>query len=236
MKAFILAGGFGIRLREVIHGRPKVLAPIHGRPFLEYVIRYLKREGIEQIVLGVGYLSHYVRDAFGNGRSLGVQIDYSEELRPLGTAGAIRNAAHLLDNDFLVLNGDTLVDVNLGELMRLHRDRQADVTLVATRTHHGRGGLMQVDAQGRVVRFDEQPVERPVAGYTNAGVYVFNPKILELLRQGERSFLESDLFPQLLEQEFRVAAFIGASDYIDIGSPERYERAKKMLRSIDANG
>lgn len=230
MKAFILAGGFGTRLREVIHGRPKVLAVIQGRPFLDHLISYLKGQGIEEIVLGVGYLASYVRERYGDGRDFGLRIAYSEEPRPLGTAGAIRNAARLLTQDFLVLNGDTFIDVDVDELSTFHERRRADVTIVASTTFHGRGGLIHTNAQGRVTRF-EANAQRGDAGYINAGMYVFSPKIHKLTAPSERSFLERDLFPALLQQKYRVFAFPVARDYLDIGSPDRYEQAQKLLQA-----
>lgn len=230
MKAFILAGGFGTRLREVIHGRPKVLAVIQGRPFLDHLILYLKGQGIERLVLGVGYLASYVRERYGDGRELGVRIEYSEEPRPLGTAGAIRNAARLLSEDFLVLNGDTFIDVDVRELVAFHERHRADVTIVASTTFHGRGGLIQTGAQGRVLRFAASAGSGDV-GYVNAGMYVFSPKIHKLLAPSQRSFLERDLFPALLQRKHRVFAFPVARDYLDIGSPDRYAQAKKLLRS-----
>ncbi len=234
MKAFILAGGFGTRLREVIHGRPKVLAPVHGRPFLEYVIHYLKQEGVQDIVLGVGYLAGYVRDAFGDGARLGVRLSYAEEMRPLGTAGAIANAAEHFEGDFLVLNGDTLVDVRVPDLLRFHSERQADVTIVTSTARHDRGGLVQLGEQDAVIRYEQRPERWPERAFTNAGMYVFRRPILDMVRAGERAFLETDLFPTLLQQDGRLFAFTAASDYIDIGSPERYEQARTVLKAIDA--
>jgi len=238
MKAFILAGGFGIRLREVLHGRPKVLAPVQGRPFLEHVIRQLKQQGIDQMVLGVGYLASYIRDAFGDGAHLGVTIQYAEEPRPLGTAGAIKNGAHLLKDDFLVLNGDTYFDLDVQALAAFHRDRAADVTIAVTPTYHGRGGLIELDRHGRVVRFEEESDghqrqgkgKRKRKAYSNAGVYLFNPKMLKLIRPHERSSLERDLFPVLLDQGASVYGFVASGEYIDIGTPESYEAAIELLK------
>ena len=234
-KAFVLAGGFGTRLREVIHGRPKVLATVEGRPFLEYTLRYLGRQGVTQIVLGVGYLAGYVREAFGDGRSLGLQIIYSEEQRPLGTAGAIKNAARFFRDDFFVLNGDTYVEVDLGQLYRFHRRAEADVTIVCTRTYHERGGLIEIDRSGKVSRFEAQPIRRRKRSLTNAGTYLFRPQVLKVLPSNQRSFLERDLFPTLLERGFRVFGFTVEGDYIDIGSPARYEEAKALLRKETDN-
>ncbi|MFH1131078.1 MAG: nucleotidyltransferase family protein [Pseudomonadota bacterium] len=229
MKAFILAGGFGTRLREVIHGRPKALAVVQGRPFLEHIIRYLRTQGIVEIVLGVGYLANYVRDTFGDGQALGVKIQYSEEDRPLGTAGAIKNAAKFFAHDFLVLNGDTYVDVDLKELNFFHSDRKADVTIVTTTKYHGRGGLIQTNKKGRVTSFEEHS-QKKNRGYNNTGFYLFSPKILKLMRSNERSFLEKDLFPLLLKKKHRVFAFDAGCDFIDIGSPQRYKEAKQLLK------
>ncbi len=239
MKAFILAGGFGTRLREVVHGRPKVLAMIQGRPFLEHLILYLRGQGISEIVLGVGYLASYVRERFGNGRALGVKLKYSEEPRPLGTAGAIRNAARHLTDDFLVLNGDTFIDVDVAELRAFHDQHSSDVTIVTTDGYYGRGGLIQAAKNGRVRRFEECPDEeaaRARQGHANAGMYIFNPRILPLVRPHERSFLERDLFPVLLREKYRVFAFPAVGDYIDIGSPDRYAQAQKVLQAIDDDG
>jgi NDP-sugar pyrophosphorylase family protein len=232
MKAFILAGGFGSRLREVVHGRPKVLATVAGRPFLEHVLRYLKGQGVEDIVLGVGYLAHFVESAFGNGRELGLNIEYSHEERPLGTAGAIKKAAKLLSQDFFVLNGDTYLDLDLNKLREFHLEHEADVTITMTKTDYGRGGLVKATRAKEVIKFEGTPERRPRGWYNNAGVYIFNRKILRLLRPHEKCSLERHLFPMLLEQDFRVFGYATSGDYLDIGSTEHYNRAKKIFQAL----
>ena len=232
MKAFILAGGFGTRLREVVHGRPKCLAPVAGRPFLEYLICHLRDQGVRDFVLGVGYLAHYVIDAFGDGSHLDVAIQYSEEDRPLGTAGAIRHAEKLLrGSDFLVANGDTYLALDVDRVLRAHQDKQAALTIVTAKRQAGlRGGRVFANKTGRVTGFEEHGTRQKKGSHgVNAGYYVFSPKTLKQIAARRRLFIERHLLPELLRLKQPIFASRSNREYIDIGSPERYLHAQKVF-------
>ena len=230
MKTLILAGGFGVRLKEIIHGRPKVMAPVGDKPFLEHLLLLLRKKGLTDIVLAVGYLAPYVKDYFGDGSRWGVSIQYSEDRRPLGTAGTIKHAASFFDRSFIVVNGDTYVDFDPEELTALHKKRHAIVTQVVTKHNHGHGGVAEIDKESRIVQFHsviENP-ERHAQLWFSAGVYIIDPEIFSFIKAGFRSSLEHDVFPMLLAKK-RLFAHKIATDYVDIGTPEYYRQAKALL-------
>ncbi|MFC1711992.1 NDP-sugar synthase [Patescibacteria group bacterium] len=233
MKALILAAGFGVRLREMIHGRPKPMAPIKGKPFLEYLILHLKEKNISDIVLAVGYLSDYIVSYFGKGKKWDVNISYSIDNRPLGTAGTIKYAMNYFNEDFLVLNGDTYIDTDLDKFVSFHKANKADATIAVTREFHGRGGLIEVNKNNKILQFKEIVNSQKQKGYNNAGMYVFNPKIFSYLIKGERTSLEKDLFPLLIKKEHNLYAY-PINKYYDIGSPEFYQKAAKVLPKMEA--
>lgn len=228
MKALILAAGFGVRLREMIHGRPKPMAPINGKPFLEYLLLNLKKKRIKDIVIAVGYLSDYIVDYFGNGEKWGIKISYSIDSRPLGTAGTIKYAQKHFSSDFLVLNGDTYIDIDLDEFINFHKKNKADVTIAVTKSFHGRGGLIVVDKNQKISKFKEIVGREEGKGFNNAGLYIFNPKVLDLLKKGKRASLEKDLLPLLIKKKYKLFAY-PISKYLDIGSPDNYQKATKIL-------
>lgn len=228
MKALILAAGFGVRLREMIHGRPKPMAPINGKPFLEYLILYLKKNGIKEIVLAVGYLSDYIVDYFGNGSKWGVKISYSVDNRPLGTAGTIKFAQKYFKNDFLVLNGDTFIEIDFYDFINFHKAKKADITIAVTKKFQGRGGLIILDKNKEIKEFREIIGREKVSGYNNAGAYIFKTRVLQFLKKGERASLEKDLFPLLIKRGYKLFGY-PIKKYIDIGSPESYEEANRVL-------
>lgn len=232
MKVLILAAGFGVRLREMIHGRPKPMAPIADRPFLEHLILYLKNNNIKDIVIAVGYLSDYIINYFNNGKKWGVNISYSIDNRPLGTAGTIKHAQHFFQQDFFVLNGDTFIDVDFNKLKDFHLQKKADATIAVTEEFHGRGGLIKVGQDNQIVKFSEIRNKKPVKGFNNAGLYVFSPKVFNYLNKGERASLEKDLFPLLIKEKKKLYAY-PIEKYIDIGSPKYYLKAVKMLKSLE---
>lgn len=234
MQALILAGGFGSRLMPVVNDRPKVMAPVNGVPFLELVIKNLAGAGVDRVVLALGYLSGYVMDYFGNGSALAVDIRYSVEDAPLGTAGAIRHAAKYLQNWFLVVNGDTFMAVPVDALMRFHAENSADMTLVLASNAKASGrGVVATDAKNRIVSFEQ--LDNGLAkskGYANAGVYVMEKKVLEVIPRGMKVSLEKETIPKLLRRRFRLLGFPVVQDYLDIGTPDRYKKAQSALPAV----
>jgi len=228
MKALILAAGFGVRLREMIHGRPKPMAPVDGKPFLEHLVVQLRDQGIKEIVLAVGYLSDYIVDYFGNGKRWGVKIKYSVDNRPLGTAGTIKYAQKYFKRGFLVLNGDTYIKMDFKKFLKFHEQKNASVTIAVTKRFQGRGGLISLGKGKKIEKFRELKVEGNEEGYNNAGAYIFKPKVLKLLKKGKRASLEKDLFPKLIRKGYKLFGY-PIKSYLDIGSPESYKKARRVL-------
>jgi len=141
MKALILAAGFGVRLREIIHGRPKHLAPINGQPFLRHLLKLLKKRDFKQVILSVGYLSQYILDEFEHDQE-DLKLTFSETHRPLGTAGSLKQAQSLLSADFIVINGDTYLDINYQKLLTQHQKSSALITIVGGSQRQQTGGLI----------------------------------------------------------------------------------------------
>jgi len=212
-KVLVLAGGLGTRLRPLTETLPKVLVPVLGRPFLEHVLHEVTGQGLTRLVLSVGVFSDQVEACFGDGGRLGCSIEYARETTPLGTGGAIVNALPLLGERFLLLNGDTLLEVDLMQLLRHHEDQQLDVTLTAVRVpDRGRYGALVLEG-GRVARFEEK---RPGAGpgWINGGVYVMERRLLAS-PPGAVFSLERDLLPAHLG---RIAAFETRGYFVDMGT------------------
>lgn len=228
MKAFILAGGLGTRLRPLVTDRPKPMAPIEGQPFLAYQLDLLRSQGFTEIILCTGYMSPAIEEYFSGGRDFGVQITYSVEEKPLGTGGAIKHAAHLVDGSFLVLNGDTYIQANLRDLIHFHQDRVALATIGLSQVDDpSRSGLVQVDHTGQVVRFIEKGTGRGDNHTVSAGVYVFEPEILDFIPSGRQVSLELEVFPHLVEVKVPLYGYTLGGSFVDMGTPEGYRRMQE---------
>jgi NDP-sugar pyrophosphorylase family protein len=231
LKALLLVGGHGTRLRSVLTSVPKPLAPVGGRPFLELLVRQLALQGICKLVLCTGYRAEQIEQTFSDGSKLGVTIEYSREWVPLGTAGAVKLAQRRLQqlSDFLVLNGDSLLDIDFQRLIGFHRGHCGVATIAAvSMLNTDRYGAVQAGADGRVNSFAEKSGNHG-PGLINAGVYVFSTKILELIPEGPVS-LERDLLPRLLS--LGVYALEQHGIFIDIGTPADYARAQELYQRI----
>lgn len=227
MQALILAGGEGTRLRSVLGGTlNKPMAPVAGKPFLEYLIVFLRRQNVDTITLCVGYKADLIEDYFSRGDRWGVRLTYSRETALLGTGGAVKLAEGLTrDEEFLVLNGDSFFDVDLGELVRFHRATGAAATLALAQVGNAaRYGGVLLDETHRIVRFSEKGGEARV-GYINGGIYVLTRAVLDMIPGGHVCSLEREVFPALAGQAVRSLyghPFPGY--FIDIGVPADYER------------
>jgi len=227
-EAVILAGGLGTRLRAAVPDLPKPMAPVAGRPFLEWLLERWIGQGIGRFVLSVGYRHEAIEAHFG-ARYQGAEIDYAVEAAPLGTGGGLLLGAARVRGTapFVVLNGDTWLDVELRPLLEAHAQRGADVTLaLVPKTAEGRYGGVKVSDEGRVLGFGDA-----AAASVNGGVYVFSRGALEGLERaaGEPVSLEQDLFPALLARGARVHAMPCAGKFLDIGVPADYARAAALL-------
>jgi len=230
-KAVLLVGGLGTRLRSVVSSTPKPLASVGDRPFLELLVCQLSYQGIRRLVFCTGYLSHEIENELGDGRTWDVNIEYSKEPHPMGTAGAVKFAAPLLreSTDFLVMNGDSFMEIDFSQLIHFHRKSGGIASMaVLQMKNEMRYGTVQVTAEGRVSGFTEKPDGDPT-GFVNAGVYVFNRRIFEHIPEGPGS-LERDIFPKLLDDGVYAAEQHGL--FIDIGTPEDYARAQELCERL----
>jgi NDP-sugar pyrophosphorylase family protein len=229
VKAVVLVGGEGTRLRPLTATVPKPLLPIAGQPFLERQLSWLARHDISEVVLSLGYLPDAFVEHFPRGEFEGVRLRYAVEPVALGTAGAIRFAATTagIDERFVVCNGDVLTTLDVGRLVRLHADRGADATIHLTRVDDPSAfGVVPTDERGAVQAFIEKPAaDDAPTSWINAGTYVLEPSVLDRIPDGEPVSVERATFPQMLEEGGRLFAE-GTDDYwIDIGTPEKYLQA-----------
>lgn len=227
----LLVGGLGTRLRAVLSDKPKPLAPIGGMAFLELLVRQVRSQGFQRLVMCTGFEAGQVQREFGDGRKWNATIDYSEESRPLGTAGAIKLAERFVSQapHFVVMNGDSFLELDLRRLIRFHREHGGSASIAVRRVPDAaRYGTVSVDEKNRVVRFSEK-VGIPEAGVINGGVYVFKREVCQQI-QDEPSSLEKDVLPALLSQG--VFALEQKGIFIDIGTPEDYARAQSLYESL----
>lgn len=225
--AVILCGGMGSRLRTVVADRPKPMAEIDDRPFLDILIDSFCEFGFRRFVLCAGYMSQIIRDYYSN-RTGSRKFVISNEHKPLGTAGAIKNAAKAIRSDtFLVANGDSFCPTDLAAFYDFHSARNALMSMVVLETQNtGDCGLVSLDASQRIVGFEEKN-QQSQSRHINAGIYLFQKEALSLIPDNTKFSLENDLFPDLIKQNCH--AFITGGRLIDIGTPERFATAIKHL-------
>ena len=223
MKALILAGGFGTRLRRVIYDRPKSMAPIVGIPFLEHQIRLLKQQGIIDFILCVSYMADKIKSYFGEGKKVGVNITYSEEEIPLGTAGAIKKAERYINSTFLALNGDAYFRIDIAQFLDFHKSKNSEFSValgkVKVSSTHGYS-LLKND---KIVDFTSKKEESE--GLGNNGVYIIEPSIFNYIEPDKNISLEKDILPKLAK-EGRLYGYPFKGYYTDIGLPETYHKFK----------
>ncbi|MFF7633336.1 sugar phosphate nucleotidyltransferase [Kitasatospora sp. NPDC008050] len=229
MKAVVMAGGEGTRLRPMTSSMPKPLLPVANRPIMEHVLRLLKRHGLTDTVVTVQFLASLVKNYFGDGEELGMSLSYANEEIPLGTAGSVKNAEDALrDDSFLVISGDALTDFDLSELIAFHRSKGALVTVCLTRVPDPlEFGITIVDDEGRVERFLEKPTWGQVFSDTvNTGIYVMEPEVFDYVAAGQSVDWSSDVFPQLLKEGKPVYGYVAEGYWEDVGTHESYGKAQ----------
>ena len=224
MKAVVLVGGEGTRLRPLTETRPKPLIPFMDRPFLHHPLDLLSEHGIEEVVLSSPYLEEEFR-AFLKERGGSPRITWITEEVPLGTCGAIASARDHLEDTFVVCNGDVLTDLDVTALVALHRERGAVATIALTPVEDARPyGLVETDAEGRILAFREKPSE-PVPGSVNAGTYVLEPRALDGVPEGVPVSIERETFPDLIARGEPLYALVSDAYWRDLGTPESYLEA-----------
>ena len=227
MKAVILAGGQGTRLKPVTGDTPKPLVPLLGRPLMEHILLLLRRYGFGDICAALSYRAGDVMDRFGDGSALGVHLEYRVEERALGTAGAVKNCADFIGGeDVLVISGDAACDFDLSALFRRHRESRAAATLALYRHPQPlRYGLAVAEEDGRIRSFVEKPSwSRVVTDLVNTGIYVLSPRAIEEIPVGEPCDFAHELFPALLERQALLLGVPMAGYWCDVGTPLSYYR------------
>ena len=237
-QAILLVGGMGTRLMPLTRNVPKPMLPLAGLPVTEHQIAMAKRAGITSIVLATSYLSEVFLPYFGDGARWGMKIQYAVEKEPLGTGGAIRNAAQLLEKNesIVIFNGDILSSHDLSAQIAFHESKSADVTLHLTHVADARAfGCVPIDSDGRVTAFLEK-MDKPIANTINAGCYVFHPRVIQDIPAETVVSIEREIFPTLVDQGRSIYAVVDDSYWIDIGTPSALLRASSDLVSGAADG
>jgi mannose-1-phosphate guanylyltransferase len=225
MKAVILVGGPGMRLRPLTDNCPKPMVPVVNKPFLEHTLTHLKLSGIVDIVLAMSYLPEAIREYFGDGERCGVRLTYCVEEEPLGTAGAVKNAAAHLDRPFIVLNGDNVfMEMDFNEVYAFHRDKKAKATILMTRVDNPSAyGVVETGADQLVKRFIEKPPPgTETSNRINAGGYILEPGVLEEIPPDQHYMFEKGLFPKLLEIGWPLYGYTYNGYWLDMGTPQKY--------------
>ncbi|MGI6706293.1 MAG: nucleotidyltransferase family protein [Clostridia bacterium] len=223
MQALILAGGLGTRLRRVVNDCPKPMALVNGKPFLQYLIEKLVQQDIRHIVLCTGYLGEQIEEYFQDGSRFNCRISYSRERVSLGTSGALKLAEPFIEEDsFLLLNGDTFLELGYFHMYREHPKRKVDLTIAPVKkTEASRYGSIRIDRQNRVVEFKEKD-GGDLTDYINGGVYILEKHLLNRITAGKKLSLELDIIPSMLEEQILIFGYKVRGHFIDIGLPETY--------------
>jgi len=233
--AIILCGGAGLRLRGITGDGAKAMARIANRPFLELLLRQLRRHSFRRVILAVGYRKETIFSHFGD-EFLGLNLLYSDEPFPLGTGGALRHAACLVESDAaLVLNGDSYTDANLDQFVEGHYANKADASLLVVRADGRKDcGSVVMNSRGWIREFKEK-VSSSESVYVNAGIYVLVSSLLSAIPAGVQVSIEHELFPRWLKENKLLHAVLCSSECVDIGTPERYRIAQAVLATAERN-
>ena len=229
-EAVVLVGGKGTRLRPLTISAPKPMLPTAGLPFLTHLLSRIRAAGIRRVVLGTSFKAEVFEEYFGDGSALDLDISYVVETEPLGTGGGIRNVlSELTASTVMVFNGDVLGGTDLREILALHREKNADLTMHLVRVSDPRAfGCVTTDDDGRVQDFLEK-TQDPPTDQINAGCYVFRRELIEQIPEGQPVSVERETFPQLLSEGRRVYGFVDSAYWRDMGTPEDFVRGSADL-------
>ncbi len=227
MKAVVMAGGEGSRLRPLTIRRPKPMVPIAGKPVMEHILNLLKRHGITEVVVTVQYLASNIEDYFGNGSQFGMRVTYSREDVPLGTAGSVKNAEEQLTEPFIVISGDALTDYNLTDIINYHNEKKSMATLMLAHVPNPlEYGVIITNTEGHITQFLEKPSWGEVFSDTiNTGIYVLDPKVFTYFEKNKQFDFSQELFPMMLKQGDPIYGFVGSGYWCDVGNLPEYMRA-----------
>jgi mannose-1-phosphate guanylyltransferase len=227
LKAVILAGGAGTRLRPLTYVLPKCLLPVGGKPLLERTIMYLKSYGIREIVVCVAYLKKQIMSAIGDGAYLGVKVDYAQTETPMGTAGQLKTAQQFVRETFLIMNGDIVTSLNLQNLIEAHSKRSGIGTIALKKFEVKIPyGYVTINRNSVVQRFEEKPT---LSFMANAGIYVFEPRIFDYIPEKKQCSLETETFPTLISNGEIVNSYYENAYWADVGSMVEFERVNDDL-------
>ena len=227
MKAVVMAGGEGSRLRPLTSGIPKPLVPVVGKPVMEHILRLLRNHGITDVIVTLQYLGSAIRDYFGDGSDFGVDITYVVEDSPLGTAGSVKNAQEFLDEPFVVISGDALTDIDLTRVMAYHQEKKAAATIVLTSVSNPlEYGVVITNPDGTINRFLEKPSWGEVfSDQVNTGIYVIEPEVLDLLPPATVVDWSGEVFPKMLANAMPLFGYLAPGYWCDIGNIQTYYQA-----------
>ena len=224
MKAVILVGGLGTRLRPLTCNTPKPMIPLVNQPFIEHMLENLRDQGIDEAILAVQYLADRFRETLGDGSRLGLKVHIVEEPEPRGTAGAVKNVEHMLDDTTFVFNGDVMTDLDLQAMLAYPRERQSKLTIALTPVEDPTAfGLVETDASGRIGRFLEKPRPEDVTtNMINAGTYIIEPELFRYVPPDQHYMFERGLFPMLLQTGDPMYGYPSPAYWTDVGKPQAY--------------
>ncbi len=225
MKAFVLCGGDGSRLRPYTYHTPKPMLPIAGKPILQYVLENLKKGGVDEVILTVGPMYEKIKEYFKSGEKIGMKIHYSIEEKKLNTAGSILPKKDLIDGDFIVAMGDHITDINIKELIKRHKESGAIATLSLLKKQVPmQFGIAELDEKGYIKELREKPL---LEYYINTAIYAFKPEIYNYIREGDD--FSHHVFPRLLENGEKMAAYIFEGGWYDVGTVSAYKKLSELF-------
>jgi mannose-1-phosphate guanylyltransferase/phosphomannomutase len=238
MKAVIMAGGKGTRLRPLTSNQPKPMISIVNKPCMEHIVELLGRHGFEEVVVTLEYMPEVIQGYFGDGSEWGMKIEYSVEEEPLGTAGSVKYVEDRLGERFVIVSGDALTNVNLSEALSFHEEREAEATLVLKKVDDpSEFGIVTVEEDGRITDFMEKPDEEEVFSYTaNTGIYILEPSVLDDIPEGQEYDWADDQFPKMLEEGRSLYGYVTEAYWEDIGNIEQYMGAQRAVLDGEVEG
>ena len=224
MKAVILAGGLGTRLRPYTKSLPKPMLPLGGKPILEYEIEWVRKNGIKEIVLCVSYLRNKIEDYFGNGKKFGVKIEYAISKKPLATAGQLKTAEKFIDDTFVCLYGDSIYNFSLRNMIKHHKKSRANVTMsLFDYRFNLKYGVIDTKKSGQVTAWNEKP---EISAKINIGCYVMEPEVLKLIPKNKEYGMD-DVIRKVLSRKKKVSSVTSKNGFIDIGDKDTYEKTNE---------
>lgn len=238
MQAVILVGGEGTRLRPLTETIPKPMMPVLNRPFLEHALQHLRTHSVDEVFLALGYLPDTIEAHFGNGTGIGISLHYSQEHKPMGTAGAIKLLQDKLKSTFIVCNGDIFTNLDITNMLSFHRERNSKTTIFLTPVENPSAfGVVEADHEGRVHRFIEKPAPSQITSkWINGGIYLLEPEVLDRIPRDQHFMFERGLFPHLVESGVPVYGYKDHPYWLDMGTPQSYLRLHTDLLYKDSVG